>query len=145
MSAAEHPEEEEGQDAGQPAHGLTEGISIALTATQVREVLHGITGEEGVQEWLLGSLSSEQLRSDAAAIGRADLPEHQLSQSFLRGLATLRALLPVGTEKGVNQIADELGMTPSTTHRYVATLKYAGLLGQNPETRAYRLARGGEA
>lgn len=36
------------------------------------------------------------------------------------------------------ELTGELGMSPSTTHRYVKTLKAIGLLEQDPTTREYR-------
>ncbi len=37
-------------------------------------------------------------------------------------------------------MASQLGMSPSTTHRYVSTLVEFGLLERSPRTRKYRLA-----
>jgi hypothetical protein len=134
-----NPSERETGETG--SRGAPEDVSIELTVAQVNEVVRAITGEAGVQEWLLGSLSAARLQGDAAWVEMTETP--QLSQSFLRGLSILRALLPVGTEKGIHQLADELDMSPSTTHRYATTLTYARLVEQNPDTRVYRLAAGG--
>ena len=37
-------------------------------------------------------------------------------------------------------IADQLGMSQTTAHRYITTLTAAGLLERNPTSREYRLA-----
>jgi DNA-binding IclR family transcriptional regulator len=65
----------------------------------------------------------------------------RLSRSLLRGLALLARFGPGTPERGVVELAGELQMSPSTTHRYVLTLVEAGLLERVPRTRKYRLAR----
>jgi len=66
------------------------------------------------------------------------LGDPQLSQSLLRGLAILSCFGPDRPWRAIKDLAKELGMSPSTTHRYVKTLRVIGLLEQNPTTRAYR-------
>jgi IclR family transcriptional regulator, pca regulon regulatory protein len=44
------------------------------------------------------------------------------SQSLERGLAILSAFRPDCPSLGISELARELGLTRSTTHRYVATL-----------------------
>jgi len=61
------------------------------------------------------------------------------SQSLERGLAVLCAFKPQRPSLGVNELARELGLTRSTTHRYVATLASLGFLEQDDGTRKYRL------
>jgi IclR family pca regulon transcriptional regulator len=45
----------------------------------------------------------------------------------------------MGSELGISELARELGLTRSTTHRYVATLAQLGYLQKNGRTRRYRL------
>jgi len=59
-----------------------------------------------------------------------------LSQSLERGLAVLQAFTPDRSSLGISELARELDLTRSTTHRYVATLGY---LLQDASTRKYRL------
>jgi len=61
------------------------------------------------------------------------------SQSLERGLAILSAFKPATPELGISELARELGLTRSTSHRYVATLARLGYLQQNPVSRKYRL------
>lgn len=68
------------------------------------------------------------------------LPEPRYSQSFERGLAILRCFTPKRQELGIVDLADELGMSRATTHRYVVTLQTLGYLEQ-VKSRKYRLAR----
>src|SRR5437773_3439603 len=61
------------------------------------------------------------------------------SQSLERGLAVLSAFRPDRPVLGISELARELDLTRSTTHRYVATLANLGYLEQDDSTRKYRL------
>jgi IclR family transcriptional regulator, pca regulon regulatory protein len=62
-----------------------------------------------------------------------------LSQSLERGLAVLCAFTPDRPARGISDLARELALTRSTTHRYVATLATLGYLKRDDTTRKYRL------
>jgi IclR family transcriptional regulator, pca regulon regulatory protein len=66
------------------------------------------------------------------------LREPRFSQSLERGLAILGCFTPKRPVLGIADIADELGMSRSTTHRYVITLLALGYLEQG-SSRKYRL------
>ncbi len=66
------------------------------------------------------------------------LREPRYSQSLERGLAILRCFTPTRPVMGIADIADELDMSRSTTHRYVITLLALGYLEQGA-SRKYRL------
>src|SRR5271155_5233797 len=66
------------------------------------------------------------------------LREPRYSQSLERGLAILTCFSGVRPVLGIADIADELGMSRSTTHRYVITLLALGYLEQGA-SRKYRL------
>jgi IclR family transcriptional regulator, pca regulon regulatory protein len=73
--------------------------------------------------------------------GRPRIPslrEPRYSQSLERGLAILHCFTPEKPVLGIADIADELGMSRSTTHRYVITLVALGYLEQGA-ARKYRL------
>ena len=61
------------------------------------------------------------------------------SQSLERGLAILSSFHSGRPLLGVAELAREVGLSRSTTHRYVATLAALGYLHQDVETRKYRL------
>jgi len=61
------------------------------------------------------------------------------SQSLERGLAVLSSFRPDRPLLGISELAQDLGLTRSTTHRYVATLASLGYLEQDDVTRKYRL------
>jgi IclR family transcriptional regulator, pca regulon regulatory protein len=66
------------------------------------------------------------------------LREARFSQSLERGLAILACFTPERPVLGIADIADDLGMSRSTTHRYVITLVALGYLEQGA-SRKYRL------
>ncbi len=61
------------------------------------------------------------------------------SQSLERGLAILSSFSSGRQLIGVSELSRELGLTRSTTHRYVATLASLGYLHQDAGTRKYSL------
>ena len=67
------------------------------------------------------------------------LQEPRFSQSLERGLAILGCFTPARPVLGIADLADELGMSRSTTHRYVITLTRLGYLQQGLR-RKYHLA-----
>jgi len=72
-------------------------------------------------------------RSDTAGARRSH------SQSLERGLAILSSFTSVRPLLGVSELAREVGLNRSTTHRYIATLAALGYLQQDVLTRKYRL------
>ena len=127
-------------------------IAIALSPAQIEQVIRsaGQTGNGTVSSLLIAALDN------AHSTPQGDLQEHeslhdatqnaldsalgdpQLSQSLLRGLAILSCYGPERPWRAIIDLAKELHMSPSTTHRYVKTLRAVGLLEQNPHTREYR-------
>ena len=61
------------------------------------------------------------------------------SQSLERGLAILSAFRPAKPLVGISELARDIGLSRSTTHRYVATLASLGYLQQDSGTKKYRL------
>ena len=56
-----------------------------------------------------------------------------MSRSLLRGLSILTCFGADGAARGILELARELEMSPSTTHRYASTLVELGLLERCPE------------
>jgi IclR family transcriptional regulator, pca regulon regulatory protein len=69
------------------------------------------------------------------------LREARFSQSLERGLAILACFTPERPVLGISELAEELGMNSSTTHRYASTLVALGYLEQGAR-RKYRLGLG---
>lgn len=81
--------------------------------------------------------------AEAVVNGKGYFPAYEdarLSRSLLRGLSILTCFGPSHEERGILELAGQLGMSPSTTHRYVATLVELGLLERCTRSRKYRLA-----
>lgn len=68
-----------------------------------------------------------------------DFSEPRYSQSLARGLAIMECYSPGRPTLGIAEIAGELGMSRSTTHRYLVTLVALGYMEQD-KRRKYRLS-----
>jgi IclR family transcriptional regulator, pca regulon regulatory protein len=84
------------------------------------------------------STSKQKNAAAEPAWSVSGLREPRYSQSLERGLAILGCFTPERPVLGIADIADELGMSRSTTHRYVITLVALGYLEQGA-SRKYRL------
>lgn len=126
-------------------------IAIALSPAQVEQVIRSVgqTRNGTVSSLLIAALDNAHsvdgkdegrgsLRQAAQMALAEALSDPQLSQSLLRGLAILSCYGPERPWRAIIDLAKELHMSPSTTHRYVKTLRAVGLLEQNPTTREYR-------
>lgn len=131
-------------------------ITIALSPTQVDAVLRAAADERApsIANIIAGSLARARDgdtgredagtgREDAGAAGgelfSREIDDPRLSRSLLRGFSLLAGFGPDGSERGIVELAGELGMSPSTAHRYALTLVELGLLERCPRTRKYRL------
>ena len=126
-------------------------IVIALSPAQVEQVIRlaGQTRNGTLSSLLIAALDNAHsahgnghgrgsLHQAAQMALSEALSDPQLSQSLLRGLAILSCYGPERPWRAIIDLAKELHMSPSTTHRYVKTLRAVGLLEQNPTTREYR-------
>jgi hypothetical protein len=130
------------------AHQQRRPVSITLSAVQVDEVMRAAaqSGSPGIAMLISASRQEPAGRSlKTAAAERTSRPEpddRRLSRSLLRGLSLLACFRPGGEERGIVELARELGMSPGTAHRYAVTLVELGLLERCPRTRKYRLPGG---
>ncbi len=136
-------------------------ITIALSPTQVDTIVRAASRGRApsISTLIADSLAAPlRARNGAAGTGpqasgpqgttrpvprRGYLPSEnadpRMSRSLLRGLSLLTGFGPDGGSRGIVELADELGMSPSTAHRYALTLVELGLLERCPRTRKYRL------
>jgi hypothetical protein len=131
-------------------------ICVTLTPAQVDAVVRAATNSRAPSvSTLIGSALRAPLRDrEGRAVGEdaperaqnahnghlaADDADPRMSRSLLRGLSLLTRFGPDGAERGIVELAHELGMSPSTAHRYALTLVELGLLERSPTTRKYRL------
>jgi DNA-binding MarR family transcriptional regulator len=108
-------------------------ITITLSKTQVKQVMRGATDEDALAK-LLGGIGALKLASH-----RDRLDDDRFSRSLLRGLMVLASFPSDGSARRVTDVAKQLGLGASTTHRYAITLVELGLLERDPASRHYRL------
>jgi hypothetical protein len=121
--------------ASEPRIDMTKsGISIELSKAQINDVVRRVSGDNGVAGLLRGL--SDQGSFTSRYLALSESPRH--SRSLLLGLLVLSCFPSDGTELAVTDVAHKIGMSPSTTHRYMTTLLAVGLLEQDPRTRGYR-------
>lgn len=120
-------------------------IAITLSPAQVDDVLRAASGDNASSLATLISSTLSAPRSgspggDAGGRPRSfDDCDRRLSRSLLRGLAILSCFTLEQPDRGILELARELGLSASTTHRYVLTLLEMGLLERCPRSRRYRL------
>jgi hypothetical protein len=130
-------------ESGAPSKRSDEFVCLELTHAQVEDVIRATRQARGPSlSLLLSGLIEEQAISDGSLEDRygADLESGRLSHSLFRGLLILALFISGGDGRGVVEVARELRLSPSTTHRYMSTLVAFGLLTQDPATRKYRLS-----
>jgi DNA-binding MarR family transcriptional regulator len=109
-------------------------ITIQLTRSQIDQVVRNNADGNGVAQVLHG-LADRGLASNYEALAASP----RLSRSLLLGLLVLACFPSDGDALAVTDVAVQLGLSPSTTHRYMTTLLAAGLLEQDPRSRRYRV------
>jgi len=110
------------------------GIKIELTRAQIDEVVRHSSQGSGVSTALYG-LGERGLVSNYPELSASP----RLSRSLLLGLLVLACFPIDGQALAVTDVAMQLGLSPSTTHRYMTTLLAVGLLEQDPRSRRYRV------
>jgi hypothetical protein len=117
-------------------------VSVELTRAQVDAIIRTTAEAHGPSlNLLLSGLITEQAISEGSLEERyfAELESGRLSHSLFRGLLILALFISGEEGRGVVDVARQLGLSPSTTHRYMTTLVAFGLLVQDPSSRKYRL------
>jgi hypothetical protein len=128
---------------GAPQVGKFPRLALSLCDEQVEQVLRAVVqekreGRHGLRGFLVGRAGRlEQL----GPLRDKDLPDDPgISRSLLRGLLIVRFLFLAGAVQPLYAIAPGVGLSPATTHRYLATLKHVRLVEQVEATHKYRLA-----
>ncbi len=134
-SASKHPSgspSTAGGGASAPEH-----VRIALTDAQIDRVVRQASGAGNMSVLLSGLQGARGTIQDNQRL----LEDPRMSRSLLQGLVVLSGFPADGSEIGVVDLANRIGLGASTTYRYVATLLSVGLLERDPSTRRYRLSR----
>jgi hypothetical protein len=110
------------------------GVRIALSGAQVEQMVRNLSGRGSVA----GALGEV---SDLDSVRRALLPlirDNRYSRSVCRSLLVLAACPADGGWVELTDVARELAISPSTTHRYISTWMAMGILEQDARSRRYR-------
>jgi hypothetical protein len=133
-----------------------DGDSVELTPAQVHEIVRAAalsrvpsvstrlgTSAAGAQPSANGhdDLSAEYDGGPPRGMLASDSSDPRLSSSLLRGLSLLTCFDADDGPRGIVDMANALGMSPSSAHRYALTLVHLGLLERSPRTRKYSLPR----
>ena len=138
-------------------------ISITLSPTQVDAVVRAATNSRAPsarsadRQLVEGAARRRQQADGTTAAGRRGpgarsagryMPttraDSRLSRSLLRGLSLLTCFGPEGGERGIVELAADLGMSPSTAHRYALHARRAGPARALPEVAQVPAARHGQ-
>ncbi len=130
-------------------------ISIALSPAQVDAVVRAATHSRapsvstlignalrapgGAELRGVDSVDGDDGDPPAGDLAYDDEADPRMSRSLMRGLSLLTRFGLDGSERGIVELSRELGMSPSTAHRYASTLVELGLLERSSRTRKYRL------
>jgi hypothetical protein len=136
-------------------------ITITLSPAQIDAVVRAASrgSAPSISALIAGSLASAPRRANGRSADSSspladdrsagdtsprgylpsDTDDPRLSRSLLRGLSLLSGFGADGAERGIVELAEDVGMSPSTAHRYALTLVELGLLERCPRTRKYRL------
>ena len=109
-------------------------VALLLTDEQVCEVVRSVSAERQRAGLLSGLGELSALRERLAPW----LEDPSLSRATLRAVLVYAAFPVDGGERGLVDVAGELGISPSTTHRYVRAWMAVGVLVQDSQSRLYR-------
>lgn len=130
------------QQAAGEGHAVTsiKPTLVWLSMEQIRQVVRNTSGSGGpsILSALCGLGGGEQVCRRELECCYAMRSQGAVSNSLLRGLIVLACFLP-DLERGVAELAAQLELNLSTTHRYTATLHALGLIERTP-SRKYRPA-----
>jgi IclR helix-turn-helix domain len=121
-----------------PLGGASREVSVRLSPDQVIQVCAD-AGLLGASDPLLDELVNEGRAAELDKLldDTKDLPGAAMSRSFIRGLVVLSLLPRDGSGVGVVELAEMLGIAPSTVHRYLTTFVALGLARRPERTREY--------
>jgi Fic family protein len=113
-------------------------VLLELSPAQVCAVVRAANGAGDISVLLSGL-------TDIRQTFERDLPrlkDRRFSSSLIQGILVLTCFERDGGDLGNADVAAIIGMSLSTTHRYISTLLMLGLLERDAGTRRYRLAQG---
>jgi hypothetical protein len=138
------PKGDSDQDRQRPAVALTQKaggvpgapVQIELSPAQVGQVVRAARGHRSLATALRDLADSSW--AVEAVLKLANDPNGNLSSSLIWGLIVFAAFPKDGSVARNADLARSLGLSPSTTHRYLSTLVAAGVLEKDLVSRGYR-------
>jgi IclR helix-turn-helix domain len=109
-------------------------VLIALTEGQVAQVVREASARQD-PAGLLPELGEIDIVSEVVLPLLAD---DAYSRSVLRAVLVLNALSPDGGARELTDVARDVALSPSTTHRYLRTWMAVRLVEQDSRSRRYR-------
>lgn len=94
-----------------------------------------IADEKFFRNW---GIDMNQFKESEPITNGEDTPYYVIN-SVIRTLEIINCLSELG-EASVSDVSNYLKITKSTVHRFLASMKYAGYLDQNPDNQKYRLS-----
>lgn len=114
-------------------------ISLAQAERVIQQVSKG-TGPGASLVRVLLALGGQARVAMDDLLKDPEFNDRKISRNLIVSLLVLSVFYG-GAEKRVRDVASELGMSQSTTVRYLKSWAVVGVLEQDPTTRKYRLAR----
>jgi hypothetical protein len=111
-------------------------VTITLTDEQLALVAREMSHGAGLAKSLSGVSGLEQLRRVVSPL----MGDESYNRSTFRALLVLAAFPTDGSERGLRDVAVDVGLSPSVAHHYIRTLFAAYVLEQDPGSRRYRRA-----
>jgi hypothetical protein len=103
------------------------GVRIALSGVQVAQVVRRISDRASFTGLLPEAIDGDGLRRVVLPL----LDSHEYSCSTCRSLLVLTTFLADGSEAELTDVASEPGLSPNTTHRYIAKWMATGVHGES--------------
>jgi hypothetical protein len=108
-------------------------VAVRLSRAQIAHVLRVATAGSTLGVPLAGEVDMRTLYGVLAPL----MDDASLSRSTYRALLVLHAFPADGDKREVTDVARQLRLSPSTTHRYARTWEAIGLLEQDAASRQY--------
>jgi DNA-binding MarR family transcriptional regulator len=111
----------------------TSGLSITLTKAQAAQLLRDASAQQRTADVVAGLDVPAQLLTSARRV----MDDDRYSRSLARAMMVFASFPSDGQPRSVTDLAEQLTMSLSAVHRYLATFAEMGLLERDPATRRY--------
>jgi DNA-binding MarR family transcriptional regulator len=113
------------------------GLSITLTKAQAAQLLQQASAQQKTEEMVAAFDPAGRLLESARRL----MDDERYSRVLARAMMVFASFPDNGQPCSVTELADQLSMSPSMVHRYIATFVELGLLERDPVSRRYKRRR----